>query len=70
MHQRTMGTLSYGQIREIRVTQRPEVLIFRTGTTPPTLRVTDWVGAADFNRVVADLRNAYQTWKSQHTDVK
>jgi len=70
MHQRTVGILSYGEIREIRVTQRPEVLIFRTGTTPPALRVTDWVGAEDFSRVVADLRSAYQAWKLQHTDVK
>jgi hypothetical protein len=65
-----MGTLGYGELREIRVTQRPEVLIFRTGTTPPALRVTDWVGAEEFQRVVADLRNAYQAWRSQHTDVK
>jgi hypothetical protein len=70
MHQRTMGTLSYGEIREIRVTQRPEVLIFTTGTTPPALRVTDWVGAAEFKRVVTDLRNAYQAWKSQHSAIK
>jgi hypothetical protein len=70
MHQRTMGILGYGEIREIRVTQRPELLIFRTGTNPPVLRVTDFVGAADFNRVVADLRNAYQVWKSQRTGVK
>jgi hypothetical protein len=70
MHQRTVGILRYGEIREIRVTQRPEVLIFRTGTTPPALRVTDWVGAEDFNRVVADLRSAYQAWKLQHTEVK
>jgi hypothetical protein len=70
MHQRTMGTLGYGEIREIRVTQRPELLIFRTGTNPPALRVTDWVGAADFNQVVADLRNAYQVWKSRRTGVK
>lgn len=70
MHQRTMGILGYGEIREIRVTQRPELLIFRAGTDSPALRVTDWVGAADFSRVVADLRNAYQAWKSQHTDIK
>jgi len=24
----------------------------------------------DFNRVVADLRSAYQAWKLQHTEVK
>jgi|SRR5262245_9934041 len=70
MHQRTIGVLSYGEIREIRVTPRPELLIFRTGTAPPALRVTDWVGAADFNRVVADLQGAYQAWKVQHTAVK
>ncbi len=66
MHQRTMGSLSYREIREIRVTPRPEVLIFRTGTTPPALRVTDWVGAEEFQRVVADLRNAYHAWQSSH----
>jgi len=66
MHQRTMRCLSYREIREIRVTPRPEVLIFRTGTTPPALRVTDWVGAEEFQRVVADLRNAYQAWQSSH----
>src|SRR5437763_336539 len=70
MHQRTMGTLGYWEIREIRVTRRPEVLIFRTGTTPPALRVTDWVGSEEFQRVVADLRNAYQAWKSRHPEVK
>jgi hypothetical protein len=70
MHQRTMGILGYGEIREIRVTQRPELLIFRAGTDPPALRVTDWVGAANFSRVVADLRNAYQARKSQHTEIK
>jgi hypothetical protein len=70
MHQRTMGTLTYGEMREIRVTQRPEVLVFRTGTTPPALRVTDWVGAAEFQRVVTELRNAHQAWKSQHASVK
>ena len=70
MHQRTMGTLGYWEIREIRVTQRPEVLVFRTGTTPPVLRVTDWVGAEEFQRVVADLRNAYQAWKSRYPDIK
>jgi hypothetical protein len=26
--------------------------------------------AADFNRVVAELRNAYQVWKSRRTGVK
>ena len=65
MHQRTMGTLGYPEIREIRVTPRPEVLIFRTGTTPPALRVTDWKGAAEFQRVVTDLTSAHQAWKSQ-----
>src|SRR6266508_866361 len=70
MHRQTMGTLGYAEIREIRVTPRPEVLIFRTGTTPPALRVTDWVGAEEFQKVVADLRNAYQAWKSQHREVK
>ena len=70
MHRLTMGTLSYWEIREIRVTPRPEVLIFRTGTTPPALRVTDWVGAEEFQRVVADLRNAYQAWQSSHPEVK
>lgn len=70
MHQQTMGTLGYEEIREIRVTQRPEVLIFRAGTTPPALRVTDWVGAEEFQRVVADLRSAFQAWKSRHPDVK
>jgi hypothetical protein len=65
MHQKTMGTLGYPEIREIRVTQRPEVLIFRAGTAPPALRVTDWIGAEQFQRVVADLRNAHQAWKSQ-----
>ena len=70
MHQRTMGTLSYREIHEIRVTPRPEVLIFRAGTTPPALRVTDWVGAEEFQRVVADLRSAYQAWQSSHPEVK
>ena len=70
MHQGTMGTLRYGEIREIRVTPRPEVLIFRTGTTPPALRVTDWAGAEEFQKVVAELRNAYQAWKLQHPEVK
>jgi hypothetical protein len=70
MHQRTMGTLEYSEIREIRVTPRPEVLIFRTGTTPPVLRVTDWKGAEEFQRAVADLRNAYHAWKSTHRDLK
>jgi hypothetical protein len=32
--------------------------------------VTDWVGAEAFQRVVADLRNAYQAWKSHHADEK
>ena len=68
MHQRTMGTLGYWEIREIRVTPRPEVLIFRTGTTPPALRVTDWMGAEEFQHVVADLRNASGAWKSWHPD--
>jgi hypothetical protein len=68
IHQRTMGTLGYWEISEIRVTPRPEVLIFRTGTTPPVLRVTDWIGADEFKRIVTDLRNAYHTWKSQHRD--
>jgi hypothetical protein len=27
--------------------------------------VTDWVGAEEFHRVVAELRNAYQVWKSR-----
>jgi hypothetical protein len=66
IHQRTIGTLGYWEIREIRVTPRPEVLIFRTGTTPPALRVTDWLGAEEFQRVVADLRNAYQASKPHH----
>ena len=70
MHQQTMGTLGYWDIREIRVTPRPEVLIFRTGTTPPALRVTDWIGAEEFERVVANLRNAHQAWKSHHPDMK
>jgi hypothetical protein len=70
MHQQTMGTLGYGEVREIRVTRRPEVLIFRTGSTPPALRVTDWIGAEEFQRVVADLRNAYQAWTSRHAEVK
>lgn len=70
IHQRTRGTLGYWEIREIRVTPRPEMLIFRTGTTPPALRVTDWVGAEEFKRAVADLRNAYQVWKSQHRGEK
>ena len=70
MHQRTMGTLAYSEIREIRVTPRPEVLIFKTGTTAPALRVTDWVGAEEFHRVVAELRNACQVWKSRRSDVK
>jgi hypothetical protein len=65
MHQRTKGTLGYSEIREIRVTPRPEVLIFRTGSTPPALRVTDWKGAAEFQRVVTDLTSAHQAWKSQ-----
>jgi hypothetical protein len=68
MHQRTMGTLGYWETREIRVTPRPEVLIFKTGTTPPALRVTDWLGAEEFQRVAADLRNAYQAWQAQHRD--
>jgi hypothetical protein len=70
MHQRTTGTLGYPEIRAIQVTPRPEVLIFRTGATPPVLRVTDWVGAEQFQRVVADLTNAYQAWKSQQAHVK
>ena len=70
MHQRTMGTLGYWEIREIRVTRRPEVLIFRTGTTPPALRVTDWVGSEEFQRVVADLSNAYQARKSRNPEMK
>jgi len=70
MHQRTTGTLGYQEIRSIQVTPRPEVLIFRKGTTPPALRVTDWVGAEQFQRAVADLTNAYRAWKSQHPDVK
>jgi hypothetical protein len=70
MHQRTMGTLGYREIREIRVTRRPEALIFRTGTNPPALRVTDWVGAGEFQRAVSDLRNAYQAWQSSHPGVK
>jgi hypothetical protein len=68
IHQRTIGTLGYWEIREIRVTRRPEVLIFRRGTTPPALRVTDWLGADEFQRVVADVSKAHQAWKSQHTD--
>lgn len=65
MHQRTAGTLPYSELREIRVTPRPELLIFSKRTEPPALRVTDWVGAADFRRAVADLQNAYQSWQQE-----
>jgi hypothetical protein len=62
MHQRTVGTLAYSDLREIRVTRRPELLIFSKNAAPPALRVTDWVGAADFQRAVTDLQTAYQRW--------
>ena len=65
MHQRTAGTLPYSELREIRVTPRPELLIFSTRAEPPSLRVTDWIGAADFRRAVADLQNAYQIWRQE-----
>jgi len=55
MHQRTAGTLSYSELREIRVTARPELLIFSTDAEPPRLRVTDWIGGPDFHRAVTDL---------------
>jgi hypothetical protein len=70
MHQGTTGTLGYPEIRSIQVTPRPELLIFRTGMTPPALRVTDWTGAKPFQRAVADLTSAYLTWKSQQHDVR
>jgi hypothetical protein len=70
MHRGTTGTLGYPEIRSIQVTPRPEVLIFKTGTTPPVLRVTDWIGAEQFQRVVADLTNAYHAWKSQQDHLK
>lgn len=65
MHQRTVGTLPFSNLREIRVTQRPELLIFSKDAEPPALRVTDWVGAADFQRAVTDLQNAYQSWRTR-----
>ncbi|PWT79645.1 MAG: hypothetical protein C5B57_13600 [Blastocatellia bacterium] len=65
MHQRTVGTLPYRELREIRVTPRPELLIFSKSAEPPALRVTDWVGAQDFQRAVRDLQNAYQNWNSR-----
>ena len=65
MHQRTAGTLSYSELREIRVTARPELLIFSTDAEPPRLRVTDWIGGPDFHRAVTDLENAYQRWRVQ-----
>lgn len=46
------------------------IWIFRTGTTPPVLRVTDWIGAKHFQRAVADLTSVYLAWKSQQHDVK
>jgi len=65
MHQRTVGTLLYSELREIRVTRRPELLIFSKDREPPALRVTDWVGAPDFQRAVTDVQNAYQSWKAR-----
>jgi hypothetical protein len=65
MHQRTIRTLPYSKLREIRVTRRPELLIFSKNAEPPALRVTDWVGAADFQRVVTDVQNAYQSWRAR-----
>ena len=65
MHQRTVGTLPYRALREIRVTRRPELLIFSNDAEPPALRVTDWVGGANFQRAVADLQNAYQSWRTR-----
>jgi hypothetical protein len=64
-HQRTVGTLPYSELREIRVTRRPELLIFSKDAEPPALRVADWVGAADFQRAVTDLQNAYQSWRAR-----
>src|SRR6516225_2673872 len=37
-HQRTVGTLPYCELREIRVTTRPELLIFSKNAEPPALR--------------------------------
>ena len=64
MHQTTRGTLAYREISEIRVTRRPEVLIFKSGTNPPALRVTDWIGGTDFQQAVAMLRSAYEISKT------
>lgn len=65
MHHGTAGTLAYSDVREIRVTSRPELLIFSTHRQPPAVRVTDWDGAADFQRAVSDLQNAYGSWKAR-----
>jgi hypothetical protein len=65
MHQRTVGTLRYDDLREIRVTRRPELLIFSTHSESPALRVTDWTGDRNFQRAVTLLQNAYESWKSR-----
>src|SRR5882762_4637588 len=36
------GRSNIGRFARFEWTRRPEVLIFRTGTTLPALRVTDW----------------------------
>jgi len=66
MHQRTTGTLPYGELREIRLTKRPEVLIFKAGTNPPALRVTDWENGPQYRRAVKDLQVAYKEWQRHH----
>jgi hypothetical protein len=67
MHEATRGTLAYGDIREIRITKRPEVLIFRNGANPPALRVTDWIGGKDFEQAVALLQGAYEISKTNRS---
>lgn len=64
--QRVTGTLPYSELREIRVMNRPEVLIFKTGTNPPALRVTDWKNGEQYRRAVTDLQVAYRDWKRRH----
>jgi len=63
MHQRTKGSIPYDQLGEIRVTKRPELLVFKKGQVPPALRVTDWKGAEQFQHVVADLKGTFEAWK-------
>ena len=65
--QRVVGTLSYSELREIRVMKRPELLIFKAGTIPPALRVTDWQNGPQYRRAVKDLQVAYAEWKRHHT---